>query len=45
VESNNPSRSDETRGRADECGGIGLVNQHASADHRVERLGIVDGLD
>ena len=45
LEGHNPSGSDETRCRTDEGDGIGLVNQDISADHRIEGLGVGEGLD
>src|SRR5262249_9884148 len=44
MEGHHPSRSDATRGRAEEGDGIGLVDQDVSADHRIEGLGIGEGL-
>ena len=44
MEGHHPSGSDATRGRAEEGDGIGLVNQDVSADHRIEGLGIGEGL-
>ena len=44
VEGHNSAGSDETRSRADEGGGIGLVDQDASADDRIVRLGVGEGL-